>query len=88
MVIGEGGQGLQTFAARGHAPGGLFVKERVRFRKQIARCFGKPEGKFVMERQCMVRAVGDEQDRLVQVRVEGSEDGQARGTRQAEGMRG
>ena len=79
---------MQTFASRGHAPWRLFIEKRIGFRKEITRRFGEPETEFIEQSEGMVGAVSDEQDRLVQVRVEGSEDGQARGTRQAEGMRG
>jgi hypothetical protein len=88
MVSGEGGQRLQAFAACGCAPGGLFVKERVRFCKQIARRFGHPETEFIVERQGVIRAVGDEQDRLVEVRVQAGQHRQARRTRQAKRLRG
>ena len=77
---------MQALAARGHAPLGLFVKERVGFGEQIARRFD-PKAKFIEHRKCMVGAVGDEQDRLVEVCVEGGKDWQARGAVQAKRLR-
>ena len=66
----------------------MFIEKRIGFRKEIPRCFGKPETKLIEQREGMIGAVGEEQDRLVEVRMEGGEDGQARRTRQAKGMRG
>jgi len=88
MITGEGRESLETLAAGGHAPRRLFIKKRVWLGEEIARRFGKPEGELVEEREGVVGAVGEEQDRLVEVRVEAGEDRQARGTRQAEGTRG
>ena len=84
MVIGEGGERLQALASRGHTPRRLFIEKRIRFRKEIPRRFGEPETELIKQRQGMIGAVSDKQDRLVEVRVEGGEDGQARGARQSE----
>ena len=79
---------MQTFASRGYAPRRLFIEKRIGLRKEIPRRFGKPETEFIEQSESMVGAVSDEQDRLVEVRMEGGEHRQARRTRQAERMRG
>ncbi len=62
VVGGEGRQRLQPLAAGVGAPGGVFIKKRIRFGEQVARNGGQPDGQFVIQRQGVVGAVGQQKD--------------------------
>ena len=74
---------MQALAAGRHAPGSLLIKQRVGFSKMIARRLD-PKAQLVVKRQGMVGAVGDDQDRPVQVQVQCGKDRQAGGARQSQ----